>query len=68
MANRQLAEQARVSEELAASRERVRLARGRWPKPGESLAPAFPDGPPSDPYTDGKPLRWKETDTGLLVY
>jgi hypothetical protein len=54
--------------ELAVGLERVRLATGRWPKPGESLAPAFRPGPPPDPYTDGQPLRWKETDTGLVVY
>lgn len=55
------------SAETAIALERVRLARGRWPKPGESLAPAFKDGPPADPFT-GKPIAWKATPTGLVVY
>jgi hypothetical protein len=53
--------------ELAVGLERLRRTRGRWPAPGDPLAPVFPDGPPLDPFT-GKPLRWKATATGLVVY
>ena len=53
--------------ELAVGLERLRRARGRWPAPGDSLAPVFPDGPPADPFT-GKPLRWKATGSGVVVY
>ncbi len=46
--------------------ERDRRAKGHWPKPGESLAPAFKE-PPPDPFT-GKPMLWKANQTGLVVY
>ena len=47
--------------------ERVRRATGHWPKAGDPLVPAFKDGPPADPFT-GKPILWKPTPTGLVVY
>jgi hypothetical protein len=47
--------------------ERIRLARGRWPKPGESLLPVFPHGLPVDPLSE-KPIVWKATELELLVY
>ena len=53
--------------ETAVGLERVRLAKGRWPKPGDPLDPAFKDGPPADPFT-GKPITWKATPTGMVVY
>jgi hypothetical protein len=47
--------------------ERVRRAKGRWPKPGDPLAPAFKDTAPADPFT-GKPILWKPAPGGLVVY
>lgn len=55
------------SAETMVGLERVRRARGHWPKPGESLAPAFKDAPPADPLT-GRPMLWKTSTTGLVVY
>jgi hypothetical protein len=55
------------SAELAVGLERVRLSRKEWPKPGDPLALAFKDGTPADPFT-GKPMKWKPTNSGLVVY
>ncbi len=52
--------------ETAVGLERFRRAKGHWPKSGEPLAPAFKEAPP-DPFT-GKPMLWKATPTGLVVY
>jgi hypothetical protein len=47
--------------------ERIRITRKRWPKPGESLLPVFPEGLPIDPLS-GNPILWKATERELLVY
>ncbi|MFQ5489709.1 MAG: hypothetical protein ACE5GE_03205, partial [Phycisphaerae bacterium] len=47
--------------------ERYRLAHGRWPETLDPLAPQFMEYLPIDPF-DEKPLRYKRTDTGVIVY
>ncbi len=53
---------------VAVAAERYRLSHGAWPG---SLDDLVKDGllatVPTDPY-DGKPLRWKRTPTGAIVY
>jgi hypothetical protein len=56
----------RVGEGLAAC-ERFRMAKGRWPKNLDELAPDYLAGPLIDPY-DGKPLRLLRTNEGLSLY
>lgn len=47
--------------------ERYRLSTGKMPTGWIDLVPSFYPTVPVDPY-DGKPLRWKETATGFLLY
>jgi hypothetical protein len=47
--------------------ERFWLAGGRLPETLQDLVPEFLVTLPSDPY-DGKPLRYRRTDTGYMVY
>jgi hypothetical protein len=47
--------------------ERFRLARGRWPTNQTELVPAFLPVDLKDPY-DGKPLRFRHTNDGLVIY
>lgn len=64
-ARRELAELRCMNTVVAA--ERHRLATGRWPESLASLAPAFIDAVPKDPYT-GEPLRYRKTSDGILIY
>jgi hypothetical protein len=53
---------------LALAIERYRLAHGRWPAgPEELVADGKLPAWPVDPF-DGKPLRWKPVDFGILLY
>jgi hypothetical protein len=47
--------------------ERHRLARGRWPESLQVLVPGQLAQVPVDPY-DGKPLRYRRTADGVVVY
>ncbi|RKY10197.1 MAG: hypothetical protein DRP66_00320 [Planctomycetota bacterium] len=47
--------------------ERYRLAKGSLPKELTDLAPQYIDKAPIDPF-DGKPLRYKLTEPGYIVY
>jgi hypothetical protein len=47
--------------------ERYRRAHGRWPTALKDLEPPYLSKIPIDPF-DGKPLRLKLTDDGLIVY
>jgi hypothetical protein len=51
----------------ALASERFRLASNRWPKDLAELTPAYLKAVPLDPY-DGKPLKMRATDDGLVVY
>jgi hypothetical protein len=62
---RELAEFRCMNTVIAA--ERHRLATGRWPESLASLAPAFIEAVPTDPYT-GEPLRYRRIDDGILIY
>ena len=47
--------------------ERYRLAAGKLPDTLAELIPAYLDAVPKDPF-DGKELRYKQLDTGFVVY
>lgn len=47
--------------------ERYRLTRGRWPGQLTDLVPAFLPAVPMDPF-DGRPLRYRKTADGVMVY
>lgn len=47
--------------------ERYRKGNGRWPDSLEELRPAYLPSVPLDPY-DGKPLRYRRTEGGVIVY
>lgn len=48
--------------------ERFRLKHGRWPKElAELSADLLPGGVPLDPF-DGKPLRYRRLDDGVVIY
>jgi hypothetical protein len=47
--------------------ERFRRAEGRWPARLEELVPRFLKAVPLDPF-DGKPLRLRRLEDGLIVY
>jgi hypothetical protein len=47
--------------------ERYRLAKGSLPKVLDDLVPQYIDKAPIDPF-DGKPLRYKLTEPGYIVY
>ncbi len=47
--------------------ERFRLANGRWPKDLAELVPAFLPVQLKDPF-DGKPLRMRSRQPGLVIY
>ena len=47
--------------------ERYRLAKGSLPKELAELAPRYIDKVPIDPF-DGKPVRYKLTEPGYIVY
>ncbi len=52
---------------LALAAERFRLATGRLPGSLEELVPAYVDAIPTDPF-DGQPMRFAETDQGVVIY
>jgi hypothetical protein len=53
---------------VAVAAERYRIAQNQWPESVESLVHAgYLKDAPTDPY-DGKPLRFKRTDDGLIIY
>jgi hypothetical protein len=47
--------------------ERFRLINGRWPASQAELVPSFLPAELKDPY-DGKPLRFKRNNDGLVIY
>jgi hypothetical protein len=51
----------------ALAAERFRLAHGHWPATLDELTPRFLPAVPLDPF-DGKPLRLRRFDDGLLIY
>jgi hypothetical protein len=51
----------------AVAAERYRRAHGRWPESLEALVPAYLARVPADPY-DGKPLRLRRLDDGVVIY
>jgi hypothetical protein len=63
--NRTQAELRCTAAALAA--ERYRLAEKAWPDRLDALVPRYLDAVPTDPF-DGKPLRWRRTDDGLVIY
>ena len=52
---------------LGLAAEKYRLRHGRLPARLEDLTPEFIPAVPLDPF-DGKPMRMKRTDRGLIVY
>src|SRR5262249_24995418 len=52
---------------VALAAERYRLAVKAWPDSLECLTPDYLAAAPLDPY-DGQPLRFRRTDTGVVVY
>jgi hypothetical protein len=52
---------------VALAIERYRLAKGSLPKELADLVPRYIDKVPLDPF-DGKPLRYKLTEPGYIVY
>lgn len=52
---------------IAVAAERYRLANGAWPKSLQVLVPKYLDKVPVDPF-DRKPMRYKITERGLLIY
>jgi hypothetical protein len=52
---------------VAVALERCRRAEGRWPDSLEALAPRYLQRVPTDPY-DGRPLRYRRLDDGVVVY
>lgn len=52
----------------ALAAERFRIANGRWPESLEDLAKAeFLTAVPLDPF-DAKPIRYRRTDNGIVIY
>jgi hypothetical protein len=51
----------------AVAAERFRLKQGRWPQGLAELCPGFLKDVPVDPF-DGKPLRFRPLDDGVLIY
>jgi hypothetical protein len=52
----------------ATAAERYRLAQNRWPDSPDALVSAgYLSAVPTDPY-DGKPLRWRRLDDGVVIY
>jgi hypothetical protein len=47
--------------------ERYRLKQGRWPESLAKLVPDYLPAVPLDPY-DGKPLKMKSLDDGVVIY
>ncbi len=47
--------------------ERYRLERGAWPESLAVLVPEHLPKVPLDPF-DGQPLRYRRTDTGIIIY
>src|SRR5262249_44363375 len=52
---------------VAVAAERFRKANGRWPESVAELVPVYLADVPLDPY-DGKPIRFKRTPEGLVIY
>jgi hypothetical protein len=52
---------------VALAAERFRLAKGHWPERLEDLVPDYLPAVPADPF-DGRPLRLRRMDDGILVY
>ena len=52
---------------VALAAERFRIQKRRWPETDEMVATGFLTSVPLDPF-DGKPLRWKTTENGRLIY
>jgi hypothetical protein len=52
---------------VAIAAERYRQARGAWPATTDALVPAYLDAVPLDPF-DGRPLRYRLADGGVIVY
>jgi hypothetical protein len=52
---------------VALALERYRRAEGRWPTSLDALTPRYLREVPTDPY-DGKPLRYRRLDDGVVVY
>jgi serine/threonine protein kinase len=51
----------------ALAAERYRLAHGDWPRDLVALVPTYLKEVPTDPY-DGKPVRYRHTTDGAVVY
>jgi len=51
----------------AVAAERFRLANGHWPESLVELTPKYLQEVPLDPF-DGKPLRFRESAEGVLIY
>ena len=51
----------------AIAAERFRLDHGRFPETLDELVPEYLDEVPIDPF-DGKPIKMKETDLGIVIY
>jgi hypothetical protein len=56
-----------ASAAAALAAERFRRDKGRWPESLKELVPAYLSETPVDPY-DGRGLRLKRTDDGLVLY
>jgi hypothetical protein len=52
---------------VALAAERYRMAHGHWPETAAALVPEFLPAVPLDLF-DGKPLRLKRTERGVVVY
>jgi hypothetical protein len=52
---------------VALAAERYRQKHGNWPQSLADLAPQYVPAVPLDPF-DGKPLRYRRTDRGAVVY
>jgi hypothetical protein len=53
--------------QVALAAERYRQKRGNWPQSLADLVPKHLSAVPLDPF-DGKPLRYRRTDTGAIIY
>jgi hypothetical protein len=52
---------------VALAAERYRVAKGQWPEKLDVLVPDYLPAVPADPF-DGKPLRLRRTEDGIMVY
>jgi hypothetical protein len=52
---------------VAIAAERYRQARGAWPATADALVPAYIEAVPLDPF-DGRPVRYRLADGGVIVY